>query len=177
MSSTPTPSRHSARVSLVPTTPAPSRATHERESNTQDPNKTVGKGKVKKGRTKWTTEMEIALLDGLIEAKKEAHDTDNGNFKAAGWKITVNAVQGVTNQLITREICENKWRVYRDMWRLWVKHQNQISGWTWDPDLRTYVNDPEVMDTYFSEHLEMKIFHMKGPPYDEKLEELLENKV
>jgi hypothetical protein len=93
--------------------------------------------------------MDEALLNSLLEAKREALDTDNGNFKSTVWVKVVEAVRTAARQQlqITRLICDSRWRNhFKKIWRLWTKHKIQISGWTWDSNKETYTNEEDVMD-------------------------------
>ncbi|KAK2786567.1 hypothetical protein FQN53_006502 [Emmonsiellopsis sp. PD_33] len=124
-------------------------------------------------RVSWDPRMEEALLNGFITAQREGHASDNGNFKPRGWAIAVDAVKAITTQDVKKPRCVARWKKIKRIWSLWLKHQSQISGWTWDPVLETYVTEPEIMDEYFRTHPEMQIFRHRGPPHRILLEQIL----
>ncbi|OJD26870.1 hypothetical protein ACJ73_01734 [Blastomyces percursus] len=125
----------------------------------------------------WSSTMDKAMLLGLLDAKKDGWETDNGNFKIHGWNIAVQAVRRVTHQNVNKNNLENRWRSNKRIWRLWMKHKNQISGWTWCAERETYINDPEVMDEYFRRHPDMILFQHQGPAFREQHEQLLDGKL
>ncbi|QSS66649.1 hypothetical protein I7I51_02839 [Histoplasma capsulatum] len=130
-----------------------------------------------RSRVAWNPAMDEAMLLGLFDAKKDGWETDNGNFKIHGWNIAVKAVRRVTHQTINKNNLENRWRSNKCIWRLWMRHKNQISGWTWCAERETYINDPEVMEEYFQRHMDLIIFRDQGPPFRELNEQLLEGKL
>lgn len=67
----------------------------------------------KNTRTTWNNLMEDSLVQGLYQAKKDGLDTDNGNFKLLEWNLAVTSVLAVTQQLITPDICQNRWRTVK----------------------------------------------------------------
>ncbi|KAI1974863.1 hypothetical protein LOZ53_002408 [Ophidiomyces ophidiicola] len=131
------------------------------------------RGRVKNARTLWTHVMERALLNGLVEARKQSLDTLNWNFRAAGWSIAVSLVQQSTDQPMTREICDNRWRKIRTIWRLWERHKKQVADWTWNSHIETYVHNVEVTRDYFDRHPDLQIFRAHGPAHMDLLEKLM----
>ncbi|OJD22752.1 hypothetical protein ACJ73_05895 [Blastomyces percursus] len=128
-------------------------------------------------RISWSSTMDETMLLGLLDAKKDGWETDNGNFKVHGWNIAVQAVRRVTHQNVNKSNIDNRWRSNKRIWRLWMKHENQISGWTWCAERETYINDPEVMDEYFRRHPDMILFQHQGPAFRELYEQLLDGKL
>ncbi|KAL1973882.1 hypothetical protein VTN31DRAFT_5442 [Thermomyces dupontii] len=127
-------------------------------------------------RTVSSSQMEVALLDGLLAAKRDGLDTDGENFKGPGWIITVLSVKATTNQPVNRELCENCWRKIKQNWRLWLEHKGKISGWgcDWDDEEETLVAERSVAEAYFREHPEMRGFRDGPPENKKKLEEIME---
>ncbi|OJD15035.1 hypothetical protein ACJ73_09016 [Blastomyces percursus] len=128
-------------------------------------------------RVSWSPSMDEAMLQGLLDAKRDGWETDNGNFETYGWNMAIQAVQSVTHQMIDENNLDSRWRHFKRTWRLWMKHRNQISGWTWCAERGTYINDPEVMEEYFQRHLDMRLFQRQGPPFRELNEQLLDGKL
>ncbi|OJD20285.1 hypothetical protein ACJ73_08384 [Blastomyces percursus] len=128
-------------------------------------------------RVSWSPSMDEAMLQGLLDAKKDGWETENGNFKTYGWNMAIQAVQSVNHQMINKNTLDSRWRHFKRTWRLWMKHKNQISGWTWCAERGTYINDPEGMEEYFQRHLDMRLFQRQGPPFRELNEQLLDGKL
>ncbi|WEW56352.1 hypothetical protein PRK78_001795 [Emydomyces testavorans] len=143
--------------------PQSSSQSNPRGSTPISTTKQSARGRFKSSRTCWTRAMEKGLLEGLLEAQRKGLDGINGNFKNAAWTLAVARVQSVTRQSITKEICNNRWRKFKSVWKLWEKHKSQVSGWTWAPELETLASDPEVMDAYFAAHADMEMFRHRGP--------------
>lgn len=80
-----------------------------------------------------------------------------------------------SNQQITIEICEDRWREFQRTWKLWLKHQSEVPNWFWNRKRQGPSADPEEMDAYFNSHPEMEIFREKGPDHQKLLEPLLGN--
>ncbi|KAG5299303.1 hypothetical protein I7I50_07362 [Histoplasma capsulatum G186AR] len=127
--------------------------------------------------TDWTPDMELAMLNTFIDAKKQGLETDNSNYKSVVWPSIVDAVSQHTHQSITKDICENRWRKIKTIWRLWHKHQQQISGWSFCQEKMTFINDIEVTSMYFNQHPEMRQFQHQGPVYPELTGELLDGRL
>lgn len=130
----------------------------------------------KNTRTYWTDLMEDTLIRSLYEANKEGMDTESGNFTSTGWKLAVESVRLVTPQPITADICQNRWRKIKRIWRLWTKHAKQVSDWDWDSERRIFRNTAEVMEEYFRHHSDMRQFIDQGPRNREPLGEILDGK-
>ncbi|KAL2371261.1 hypothetical protein RJ035_004115 [Blastomyces gilchristii] len=144
------------------------------QSTSQTASQTASQSRL---RISWSSAMDEAMLLGLLDAKKDGWETDNGNFKTYGWNMAVEAVRRATYQTVNKNNLDNRWRSNKHTWQLWMKHKNQISGWTWCADRETYINDPEVMNEYFQHHPDMVIFQHQGPAFRELNEQLLDGKL
>ncbi|QSS65810.1 hypothetical protein I7I51_06660 [Histoplasma capsulatum] len=71
-------------------------------------------------RTDWTPAMELAMLNTFIDTKKWGLETDNSNYKSVVWPAIVEAVSQHTSQSITKDICDNRWRKIKTIWKLWL---------------------------------------------------------
>jgi hypothetical protein len=119
--------------------------------------------------------MENAMLDGLLRAKKLGMDGKDGCFHRSGWDMAISGVRKATNQPVTREICDNRWRKFKSIWKLWNEHNSRVSKiWTWHGKWETYVTEEPASSEYFKVYPEMIRFRQYGPPYRDKLEELLD---
>ncbi|KLJ11883.1 hypothetical protein EMPG_12976 [Blastomyces silverae] len=128
-------------------------------------------------RTDWYPAMDLAMLHTFMDAKKRGLETDNGNYKRVVWRMVIDAVSQRTNQYITKEICDNRWRGIKTTWKKWCKHQQQISGWAFCQERMTYVNGIEVTSLYFNQHPDMRQFQHRGPAYPEITRELLDGRL
>lgn len=125
-------------------------------------------------RTIWSHKMEEELLLGLNHAKRMGLHVD-GAFKLKAWIRVAGRVQRATTnmQWITLKICEDRWKSFRTMWRLWLKHQPKVPDWFWRSNRQGPGSDPEEMDAYFDTHPEMEAFRERGPEHQELLQPLL----
>jgi Myb/SANT-like DNA-binding protein len=57
--------------------------------------------------------MEEKLLEGLIEAQRIGLQTDNSQFKKAGWDKALEAVGSVTSQPITIQQLKSKFDTFK----------------------------------------------------------------
>ena len=70
-------------------------------------------GRPRAPRTDWTDAMDRCLLEMLLSSKKDGLDTDNNNFKRLAWTRVIAAVNEVSNQSISRDICDNRWQSHK----------------------------------------------------------------
>jgi len=87
---TPTPTSRTSRsrVTATPTTPA----TPATPATPTTPATPAGH---RRGRIRWTSEMEEAMLEGLIKAVNKGYRVDS-SYKANGWKIALTCTIAVT---------------------------------------------------------------------------------
>lgn len=112
--------------------------------------------------------MEEALLDGLIDAKNQGFQADNG-WKASGWKKAYDAVVVLCGEFpLTMKQVKDKANVYNKIWKTWLDHERATSGWSKDEHGVLY-NDPDVEDAYFAEHKDRSRFRRALPPYYDRL--------
>jgi hypothetical protein len=76
----------------------------------------------------------------------------------------------------TERSCQNRWPKLTNLWKLWYQHCNQ-SGWGWDEIRGIPINTPEVMQRYFIDHKEMRIFRYAPPPNEKLLSEVISERV
>ncbi|OJD27501.1 hypothetical protein ACJ73_01114 [Blastomyces percursus] len=69
-------------------------------------------------RVSWSPSMDEAMLQGLLDAKKDGWETENGNYKTYGWNMAIQAVQSVTHQMINKNNLDSRWRHFKRTWRL-----------------------------------------------------------
>ena len=66
----------------------------------------------RRGRIKWTSEMEEAILEGLVEAVNKGYCVDS-SYKANSWKIASIYIIAVAQQPITFRQIKSKHNNYK----------------------------------------------------------------
>lgn len=89
-----------------------------------------------------TSEMEAALLQGLLDSKNLGKDNEGG-FKPEGWSTAIRAVKEVTGEKITKQQAKTK----RDGYKGWYSERCKLLnnfGFGRDPDTARVVAEPDV---------------------------------
>jgi Myb/SANT-like DNA-binding protein len=112
--------------------------------------------------------MEEKLLDGLIEAQRIGLQTDNSQFKKAGWDKALEAVGSVTSQPITIQQLKSKFDTFKQDWKAWEHFATQSGhGFDWEKGV------PTADDAYFEAHPRARKFRSKPIAHKEQLQGLL----
>ena len=79
------------------------------------------------GKAGWTSVMEEALVNELVQQVEQGKRTNSG-FKKEAWTIAITQVKHTTNWVVTLEQCKNKIDTMKGRWRLfnWLKEQSRF---------------------------------------------------
>jgi Myb/SANT-like DNA-binding domain len=113
--------------------------------------------------------MEEMLLNTLLQAQQNGLQTDNSGFRKAEWSMALEAVQAVTNQLVTLQQVKSKFDAFKLDWKAW-RHFVDQSGHGWDAEKGA---EPDVLESYFEARPRARNFRNKLIPYAEQLQTLL----
>src|SRR4029077_6387173 len=86
--------------------------------------------------------------------------------------MALEAVQAVTNQLVTIQQVKSKYDAFKLDWKAW-RHFVDQSGHGWDAEKGVPTAEPDVLEAYFEAHPRARKFRNKPIPYAEQLQTLL----
>lgn len=130
------------------------------------------------GRTTWTYEMDIALLNSLKKLRETGFMNEQLILRDATWHEVSNSVNHVGHSQVDREQCRQHWsKVFKSHWKAWKQHRSCFAASGRDPNGALYLSpsegggcmeDPAVEEAYFSRHRRFLPFrHSKGPRFSE----------
>lgn len=97
----------------------------------------------------WTTVMERALLQTLVDQVRSGKRAESG-FKKEAWAASLEQVQLVAQHpdLVTLKKSKDKVDNLKAKWNMWVKLRYEVSGWGWDETTQLFIASAEQWDRY-----------------------------
>jgi hypothetical protein len=140
----------STSTSAIPIpSPTPSRASSRAPSQPQDqfdtPD-TATQGSTKRIQLKWTSEMQDALLNTLLDQCRAGKRADSG-FKKEAWVTVLAAVQATTTSSVNEKQVKSRIDWLKCLWKEWLSLQDN-SGFGWDDTTELFTAEDSVWKEY-----------------------------
>lgn len=131
----------------------------------------------------FTSEMDEALLQTLIDAKNDGHRLVYGEFEEVAWTSALDKVRAAQLEgapAVDKARVQNRWNELKEGWikfRQFKGRSKRTYGWSWDENKKTCQSTEEDMDDFFNSNPYYRQFRDKGLPFYEQLQELLKYQV
>jgi hypothetical protein len=129
----------------------------------------------KKQRYRFSDNEDRAMLNILVESKRNGEQGDNAGYKITVWHRVVKAVNDISNSKVPREKshCQNRYDLFKRIWKLWNAHLAHTSGWGRRSDGLPIADKEKWIEHNIEYQKACNRFKTKLPPFKDELEEIL----
>ena len=129
----------------------------------------------KKQRCFFSNNEDQAMLNSLLASKRNGEQGDNAGYKTAVWHRVVKAVNGASKSKVsrTKSQCQNRFDLFKRIWKSWNSHLAHTSGWGQRPDGLPIADKEKWIEHNIEHKNACNRFKKRLPPFKNELEEIL----